>query len=63
VKLREATAKVERQLIEEALLRNRNNLSRTAVDLGLSRRGLRLKIAQLGIEKGLLRKVAGAPSI
>jgi DNA-binding NtrC family response regulator len=51
VKLKEATAVLERQLIEEALVRNKNNLSRTAIDLGLSRRGLRLKLAQLGIQK------------
>ena len=51
LKLKEATAVLERQLIEESLLRNRNNLSRTAIDLGLSRRGLRLKLAQLGIQK------------
>jgi DNA-binding NtrC family response regulator len=63
VKLREATAKVERQLIEEALARNRNNLSRTAIDLGLSRRGLRLKLAQLGIQKGSPRKQTGSPNI
>jgi hydrogenase-4 transcriptional activator len=51
LKLKEATAVLERQLIEEALARNRNNLSRTAIDLGLSRRGLRLKLAQLGIQR------------
>jgi DNA-binding NtrC family response regulator/tetratricopeptide (TPR) repeat protein len=51
VKLKEATAALERQLIEEALSRNRNNLSRTAIDLGLSRRGLRLKLGQLGINR------------
>lgn len=51
LKLKEATAVLERQLIEEALLRNRNNLSRTAIDLGLSRRGLRLKLGQLGIQR------------
>ncbi|HSB08261.1 MAG TPA: sigma 54-interacting transcriptional regulator [Blastocatellia bacterium] len=50
-KLKEATAVLERQLIGEALDRNRNNLSRTAIDLGLSRRGLRLKLAQLGIQR------------
>jgi DNA-binding NtrC family response regulator len=48
-KLKDATAALERQLIEEALMRNKNNLSRTAIDLGLSRRGLRLKMAQLGV--------------
>jgi hydrogenase-4 transcriptional activator len=51
VKLKEATAALERKLIEEALGRNKNNLSRTAIDLGLSRRGLRLKLEQLGIER------------
>jgi hydrogenase-4 transcriptional activator len=53
VRLKDATAALEKELISEALIRNRNNLSRTAVDLGLSRRGLRLKLAQLGIEKNL----------
>jgi len=53
VRLKEATAALEKELISEALIRNRNNLSRTAIDLGLSRRGLRLKLAQLGIEKSL----------
>ena len=51
LKLKEATAVLERQLIAESLIRNKNNLSRTAIDLGLSRRGLRLKLAQLGIQK------------
>jgi hydrogenase-4 transcriptional activator len=51
VKLKEATAELERRLIGDALARNRHNLSRTASDLGLSRRGLRLKLAQLGIER------------
>ncbi|HYV04140.1 MAG TPA: sigma 54-interacting transcriptional regulator, partial [Blastocatellia bacterium] len=49
VKLKEATAELEKRLIQEALDRNRNNLSRTAIELGLSRRGLRLKLGQLGI--------------
>ena len=49
LKLKAATAVLERQLIAESLIRNKNNLSRTAIDLGLSRRGLRLKLAQLGI--------------
>jgi len=49
VKLKIATAELERRLIQESLDRNRNNLSRTAIELGLSRRGLRLKLGQLGI--------------
>jgi DNA-binding NtrC family response regulator/tetratricopeptide (TPR) repeat protein len=51
VKLKDATAALERKLIGEALMRNKHNLSRTALDLGLSRRGLRLKLAQLGLSK------------
>jgi DNA-binding NtrC family response regulator len=51
VRLKVATAELERRLIQEALDRNRNNLSRTAVELGLSRRGLRLKLGQLGINR------------
>jgi len=52
VKLRDAVAELEKRLIDEALRRNRNNLTKTAQELGLSRRGLRLKLGQLGIEKG-----------
>jgi DNA-binding NtrC family response regulator len=50
-KMKDAVAQLERQLILEALARNGGNLTRTADDVGLSRRGLRLKIAQLGIPK------------
>lgn len=51
IKLKEATAALERELIGESLARNKYNLSRTALDLGLSRRGLRLKLVQLGLSK------------
>lgn len=51
VKLKDAVAQLERRLIEESLGRNKNNLTRTAQELGLSRRGLRLKLGQLGINK------------
>jgi len=51
LKLKEATAELERGLLKESLVRNKGNLSRTAIDVGLSRRGLRLKLAQLGIHK------------
>jgi DNA-binding NtrC family response regulator len=47
--LKEATALFEKRLIEEALERSGNSLSRAARELGLSRRGLHLKISQLGI--------------
>ncbi len=49
VKLRDATSVLEKEIITNSLARNRNNLSRTAQELGLSRRGLRLKLAQLRI--------------
>jgi hydrogenase-4 transcriptional activator len=51
VKIKEATAALERQIIQQSLERNKNNLSRTALELGLSRRGLRLKLIQLGLAK------------
>jgi DNA-binding NtrC family response regulator/tetratricopeptide (TPR) repeat protein len=51
VKLKEATAALEKQIIHQSLERNKNNLSRTALELGLSRRGLRLKLVQLGLSK------------
>ena len=51
IKLKEATAELETKLIAESLSRNKNNLSRTAIELGLSRRGLRLKLIQLGIAR------------
>jgi DNA-binding NtrC family response regulator/tetratricopeptide (TPR) repeat protein len=53
MKLKDATAKLERRMIEDSLVRNNYNLSRTAIDMGLSRRGLRLKLDQLGIERGI----------
>jgi DNA-binding NtrC family response regulator len=56
MKLKDATAKLERRLIEDALVKNSYNLSRTATYLGLSRRGLRLKLAQLGIDRGMREK-------
>jgi hydrogenase-4 transcriptional activator len=51
IKLKEATAALEKQIIHQALERNKNNLSRTALELGLSRRGLRLKLVQLGLSR------------
>lgn len=49
--LKDATDQLEKKLIEETLIRNDYNISRAAKDLGLSRRGLRLKMFQLGLEK------------
>ena len=51
MKLKDATSALERQIIYQVLERNKNNISRTALELGLSRRGLRLKLNQLGLAK------------
>ncbi|MEW6736223.1 MAG: sigma 54-interacting transcriptional regulator [Acidobacteriota bacterium] len=48
-KLRDVVRPIERELIINTLARNRGNLSKTAKDLGMSRRGLRLKIESLEI--------------
>jgi transcriptional regulator with GAF, ATPase, and Fis domain len=47
--LAEAVDVVEKQILTETLKRNNNNISRTARDLGLTRRGLHLKCERLGI--------------
>jgi hydrogenase-4 transcriptional activator len=47
--LREVMRPMERELILSALERNHWNISHTAAELGMSRRGLRLKIKRLGI--------------
>jgi hydrogenase-4 transcriptional activator len=48
--LRDATEKLEKELIEDTLRRTQYNISQTARELGLSRRGLKLKMIQLGLE-------------
>ncbi|MCY7375915.1 MAG: sigma 54-interacting transcriptional regulator [Pyrinomonadaceae bacterium] len=49
--LEEAVSELETQMIQAALSRHRWNISRVAVELGLTRRGLYMKIARYGIEK------------
>lgn len=49
--LDEAVSELEMQLIKNALTRHNWNISRVAIELGLTRRGLYLKIARYGIEK------------
>jgi two-component system response regulator HupR/HoxA len=44
-------AGLEAQLLEEALVRHRWNKSRAAAELGLSRVGLRGKLARYGLER------------
>jgi len=49
--LEDAVSELEMQLIRASLTRHRWNISRVANELGLTRRGLYLKIARYGIEK------------
>ncbi|HND17944.1 MAG TPA: sigma 54-interacting transcriptional regulator [Acidobacteriota bacterium] len=51
--LREATERLELQMMTQALERTGHNISRAARELGLSRRGLRLKMEQLGLGAGM----------
>ena len=41
---------IERELIRESMTRHRGNISETARALGLTRRGLYLKLRRLGLE-------------
>lgn len=49
-KLRDVVRPIERELILEAFNRSRGNFTQMARELGLSRRGLRMKIESLGLE-------------
>jgi DNA-binding NtrC family response regulator len=49
--LDEAVSELEMQLIRSALTRHNWNISRVANELGLTRRGLYLKLSRYGIEK------------
>lgn len=49
--LEEAVSKLEMQMIRASLARNNWNISRVANELGLTRRGLYLKLSRYGIEK------------
>lgn len=49
--LEEAVSKLEMQMIRTSLTRNNWNISRVATELGLTRRGLYLKLSRYGIEK------------
>jgi DNA-binding NtrC family response regulator len=49
--LEEAVSKLEMQMIRSSLTRNNWNISRVATELGLTRRGLYLKLSRYGIEK------------
>jgi hydrogenase-4 transcriptional activator len=49
--LEEAVAELEKRMIREAMKRHNNNISRVARELGLTRRGLYLKLARYRLEK------------
>ena len=49
--LEEAVAELETQMIKDSLSRHEWNISQSARELGLTRRGLYLKISRYGIEK------------
>lgn len=49
--LEEAVSELETQMIQASLARHRWNISRVANELGLTRRGLYMKIARYGIER------------
>ena len=49
--LEEAVTELEMQMIKAALARHNWNISRVASELGLTRRGLYMKLARYGIEK------------
>jgi len=49
--LEDAVSKLEMQMIRSSLTRNNWNISRVANELGLTRRGLYLKLTRYGIEK------------
>ena len=48
-RVRSATRRIEREAILEALARTEGNVTQAARDLGLSRRGLQLKMRELGL--------------
>ncbi|MDD5298485.1 MAG: sigma-54 dependent transcriptional regulator [Rhodocyclaceae bacterium] len=49
--LKERVAQLEARIIKEVLVRNRWNKTQAAAELGLSRVGLRQKLARIGLEK------------
>jgi DNA-binding NtrC family response regulator len=48
--VKKKTMEIERKIIEEALMQNNFNITKTSQKLGLSRKGLQLKIKELGIQ-------------
>jgi DNA-binding NtrC family response regulator len=57
-----AVEQVEREMIQAALARSGGNISETARMLGLTRRGLYLKLHRLGLETRAEAEVDPSPS-
>ena len=51
-RVKDATNRLERQMIMDALEKTGNNVTRAAQLLGLSRKGLQLKMKALGLRDG-----------
>lgn len=47
--VKDATRRIEKKAIEEALLETQNNVTQAARKLNISRKGLQLKMKELGI--------------
>jgi DNA-binding NtrC family response regulator len=60
--LAEALEEVERRMIAESLRRHKGNISRAARELGLTRRGLYLKLDRYGIDVDSLAGAAPTDS-
>ncbi|MEK7854695.1 MAG: helix-turn-helix domain-containing protein, partial [Acidobacteriota bacterium] len=53
--LKETVERIEKQLVSQALIRNKWNQSKTAKELGLSRVGLANKVNRYSLDHTLLR--------
>jgi transcriptional regulator with PAS, ATPase and Fis domain len=47
--VKDATRRIEKKAIEEALQETQNNVTQAAIKLNISRKGLQLKMKELGI--------------
>jgi len=55
-RLEDAVTELEKQMITDSLRRHNWNITRVSKELGLTRRGLYLKLARYGIEKAVWEK-------
>ncbi len=59
--LKKQTEPIEKDLILDALTKTRGNVTRTAQSIGLSRKGLQLKLRKYGIDPRKLRSSPDFP--